>query len=269
MVLTKIDVQKYYHTHTRTRTHTCNAAEKAETWSTVSFVAVGKPFPWEGWDWDCHGDGLVELPSSGLHGNDGAEGCSVTEDFLHSLVGYWLGLGKKRQRRISEVSFLCVPTFVGAYLCVLLIASPLASTTVVTPTYNSPAVQLWSFWLKLPLGRKLEPMGRSGCTESRPLVPSDWSPAWFETLQRSTVGSPWWWCDRFSSSPAPQDCPFLQGRKIHKLNQSHVNHFFSKPTETARFIVRLAPDLNQNFFLVWIYCRYRNYLYFTCFNYVN
>lgn len=242
---------------TTTHTHTCNAAEKAETWSTVSFVAVGKPLPWERWDWDCHGDGLVELPSSGLHGNDGAEGCSVTKNFLHSVVGYWLGL-EETTRWVSEVRFICVPTC--TFVCI-------AYSTVVTPTNNSPAVQLWSFWLMPLLGRKLEPMGRSGCTESRPLVPSDWSPAWFETLQQSTVGSLWWWCDRFSSSPAPQDCPVLQGRKIHKLHQSHVNHLFSKPTVCSTTSTR--PGSKNSAFLVWIYCRYRNYLYFTFFNYLN
>ena len=34
----------------------------------------------------------MELPSPGLHGNDGAEGCSVTEDFLHRVVGNRLSL---------------------------------------------------------------------------------------------------------------------------------------------------------------------------------
>lgn len=66
---------------------TCDAAEQAETRRAVSFVTVGEPLPREGRDWDRHGDGLVEFPSSGLHGNDGAEGCSVTQDFLHRVVG--------------------------------------------------------------------------------------------------------------------------------------------------------------------------------------
>lgn len=71
---------------------TCDAAEQAEARSAVSFITVGKPLPRQRGDRDRHGDGLVELPSSRLHGNDGAEGCSVTKDLFHRVFRDWLGL---------------------------------------------------------------------------------------------------------------------------------------------------------------------------------
>ena len=49
-----------------------------------------------GWDWDRHGDGLVELSPPGLHGNDRAEGCSVAEDRPHHLIWDGLGLGGRK-----------------------------------------------------------------------------------------------------------------------------------------------------------------------------
>ena len=87
-------------------TLTCNAAEKAKAGGAVSLVAVGKPLPREGRDWDCHGDGFVELPSPGLHGNDRTEGCSVTKDFLNSVIGDRLSLREKRMWSMRDVCLL-------------------------------------------------------------------------------------------------------------------------------------------------------------------
>lgn len=80
-----------------THTRTCDATEKAEAGSGVSFISVGETLPRERRHRDCHGDGLVEFPPSWLHGNDGAEGCPVTEDLLHGVVGYRLGLREREE----------------------------------------------------------------------------------------------------------------------------------------------------------------------------
>lgn len=93
----------YNHIQPLLHAHTCDTAEQAETGGTVSLVAVGEALPREGRHRDRHGDGLVELPSSGLHGNNGAERRSVTEDLLHRVIGY--GLGLKRNNRTGFGSF--------------------------------------------------------------------------------------------------------------------------------------------------------------------
>lgn len=77
--------------------NTCNTTEQAEAWCRVSFVAISESFSWKGWDWDCHGDGLVKLPSPWLNSNNRTEGCSVTNDFFHKLIGYWLSLWQRAQ----------------------------------------------------------------------------------------------------------------------------------------------------------------------------
>ena len=55
-------------------------------------MSAGMSLRRPGRHWDRHGDGLVELPPPGLHGDDGAEGGSVAQDGPHHVVWYGLGL---------------------------------------------------------------------------------------------------------------------------------------------------------------------------------
>lgn len=60
----------------------------------------------------------MELPSPGLHGNDGAEGCSVTKDFLHRVVGNWLSLTETRKQGVrDEVCLIILNVSIYMFVC--------------------------------------------------------------------------------------------------------------------------------------------------------
>lgn len=61
----------------------------------------------------------MELPSPGLHGNDGAEGCSVTKDFLHRVVGNWLSLTETRKQGVRDESVFNYCKCFYLYVCLL------------------------------------------------------------------------------------------------------------------------------------------------------
>lgn len=66
----------------------------------------------------------MELPSPGLHGNDGAEGCSVTEDFLHRVVGNWLSLTETRKQGVrDEVCLIIVNVSIYMFVCCFFLIS--------------------------------------------------------------------------------------------------------------------------------------------------
>lgn len=73
---------------------TCDAAEQTQAGSTVAPLAARMAFCRSRGHGDGHGDGLVELPPPGLHGDDGAKGGSVPQDAPHQLVGHRLGLSR-------------------------------------------------------------------------------------------------------------------------------------------------------------------------------
>lgn len=78
----------------------CDAAEQTQAGCRVASLAAGMTFCRSGWDRDRHSDRLVELPPPGLHGDDGAEGGSVSEDRPHHVI--WDRLGLKRNTNESE-----------------------------------------------------------------------------------------------------------------------------------------------------------------------
>lgn len=79
---------------------TCDAAQKPEARSRVPLPPTSCRLPHAGRHGDGHGDGLVELPPSWLHRDDGAEGGAVTNYSLSQLLRDWLSLG--REGKVSD-----------------------------------------------------------------------------------------------------------------------------------------------------------------------
>lgn len=71
---------------------TCDAAEQTQARCTVASLATRMAFGRSRGHWDCHSDGLVELPPSGLHSDDGAKGGFVPKDGSHQLIWHRLSL---------------------------------------------------------------------------------------------------------------------------------------------------------------------------------
>lgn len=88
----------------------CDAAEEAQAGGGVSPGSNGVALCRSGRYRDRHGNGLVELPPPGLHGNDRAEGGPVAEEIPHHVI--WDGLslkvrGKGGIKEVNQCSLIC------------------------------------------------------------------------------------------------------------------------------------------------------------------
>lgn len=82
--------------------HACDATEQSKAGGRFSFASISNSLFASGRYRDCHGDGLVEFPPSGLHSNNRAEGRTVTSDSPHHVLWHWLCLREINRHREKQ-----------------------------------------------------------------------------------------------------------------------------------------------------------------------